>query len=194
MIDPSGVTKYDRSLEELEEFWFFSVCIPGKDSYRIARAIDCILAPASKSPFAYLGDLIQEDRFLDALQRAGVGQYGRITRCIEETVERQPCLRTSPVQDLELIHGVGPKTSRFFVLHSREDARHAVLDTHILKFLRELGHNAPASTPQGRRYALLENIFLEEAARRGMTPADLDLEIWNGYSRGPRYTGHPQIP
>ena len=50
-------------------------------------------------------------------------------------------LRTASISTLESIPNIKMKTSRFFVLHSRADARCIPLDTHILRFLRRQGYD-----------------------------------------------------
>jgi thermostable 8-oxoguanine DNA glycosylase len=69
------------------------------------------------------------------------------------------------------------------VLHSRPDQQIAVLDTHILKWLREQGYNVPKATPPKARYTIIEKDFLTECDKAGKTPAELDLEIWKSYSQ-----------
>lgn len=82
-----------------------------------------------------------------------------------------------------LENAVGPKTARFFLLSTRRGAQCAALDTHVLKFLRSLGHDVPAVTPsKGRRYHEIEQLFLDEARRRRMTPAKLDAAVWHSYA------------
>jgi thermostable 8-oxoguanine DNA glycosylase len=81
------------------------------------------------------------------------------------------------------IHGIGPKTSRFFILWTRPHERYAALDVHILRWLRGLGHNAPRSTPNGRKYGELEKIFLSEADKRGLSPGELDAQVWEAGRR-----------
>ena len=86
-------------------------------------------------------------------------------------------------EDLEKIHGVGMKTSRCFILHSRKDAQYAGLDTHMLKFLRSKGIDAPMSTPSSKKqYLTLEKYVLYYAQLAKRSPADFDLEIWRQYS------------
>jgi thermostable 8-oxoguanine DNA glycosylase len=58
----------------------------------------------------------------------------------------------------------------------------AALDVHILRWLNSIGHNAPRQTPQGKRYAELEAVFLAEADRRGVSPRVLDEAIWSAGS------------
>ncbi len=115
------------------------------------------------------------------LREARSGSYTRLTKCLAGLVEIEAL--TATVEKLETIHGIGPKTARFFVMWSREGQRYAALDTHVLKYLRELGHDAPKSTPQaGPVYRRLEQAFIAEADRQGKTPRELDYEVWDRFS------------
>ena len=93
-------------------------------------------------------------------------------------------LRNCSVNLLEEIPGVRFKTSRFFTLHSREDAHCIPLDTHILRFLRDRGYFAPTKTPGGKvEYAKWEKIAMQELKKQGYaTLAEADLETWKEYS------------
>jgi len=87
--------------------------------------------------------------------------------------------------ELEQIPGVGPKTARFFVLHSQPNARGAALGTHILKVLKASGiPNVPKSTPSGKEYDRLERAYLEICNVHNVNPAQFDLAIWRHYSEG----------
>jgi len=92
-------------------------------------------------------------------------------------------LRTCSVKDLEQIKGIGRKTSRCYVMHSRKNARCAGLDTHCLKFLADRGYKVPKATPSSEKeYLRLENAFLQLADKSGMSVAEFDLAVWNEYS------------
>jgi len=90
------------------------------------------------------------------------------------------------VDELDAIYGVGPKTSRFFVLHTRPNAYLAVLDTHILKFLKARGvYKVPRTTPQDKAvYERLERAWLYHSplAYPHCTPAQADLLVWKEMS------------
>jgi endonuclease III len=119
---------------------------------------------------------------------AKAGNYRKLERCFKELVQAQDLdLQTCTPDDLEKIHGIGPKTSRFFILWTRPGARYAALDVHILRWLRLNGYpDAPRSTPPGGpAYQRWEQIFLAEADARGLTARELDRQIWDagsGYS------------
>jgi len=102
------------------------------------------------------------------------------------TLKERLDLRRCNPEKLEKIPGVGPKTARFFIAWTRPNARVAVLDRHVLRWLRENGYpDAPKKTPTGKQYLELERAFLKEAKKRGKTPRELDLEIWSAAATAP---------
>ena len=115
------------------------------------------------------------------LQASRLGQYNRLTKGFQESLALD--LRTATVSDLTAITGVGDKTARYFLLHTRANQNIAVLDRHVLRHLGILGHKVPEGTPSGKKYLELEKIFLQEAQNNKMTPADYDLMLWNQYSK-----------
>jgi len=94
-------------------------------------------------------------------------------------------LATCTLEELMSVHGVGQKTARFFLLHTRPDCQCAVLDTHILKWLRDNQVDAPQNTPTSvKQYLALEKQFLFLARENFpfMSIADIDLTLWMKYS------------
>ncbi len=133
------------------------------------------------SPLEGVRQAIKASDLGNVLRDARSGSYTRLTKCLTELVEIDAM--TVTLEKLESIHGIGPKTARFFLMWSRDDQRYAALDTHILKYLRELGHDAPKSTPpSGPVYRRLEEAFIDEADRQGKTPRELDYEVWERFS------------
>ena len=185
MIDPDDVTKYDRSEAQLEEWILFCCVVAGKTARVQAVALERFLQmePASTA-FESVRKMIVKGRLLDNLKASKLGQYGKLERTFRELATLGINLYTCTAEDLEAIHGIGFKTSRFFIVHSRKNQPYAILDTHILRFLREHeGIDTPKSTPSSLPlYRRLEQAFLECATRRGKTVADLDLAIWKAYS------------
>lgn len=82
--------------------------------------------------------------------------------------------------------GIGPKSARYMCMClDPNKARYAALDTHVLKWLRLQGYDAPKNTPPaGKKYDDLEAKFLMECDRRKILPAEFDLEIWEAYKYG----------
>jgi hypothetical protein len=189
MIDPSDVTKFDRTDDELETWWLFSTIVAGKTAATQAKFLDQFLTNAGVegSPFDIIRTLLGRPSegcyspLEEHMRAAHLGQYSRLTRCWEESLALD--LRNDPVEAFEAIHGVGPKTARMFIMHSRPDQRLAALDTHILKLLKTNGFDVPKTTPSGKQYQFLEDAFLALADAAGETPADFDLKIWKSYAR-----------
>jgi thermostable 8-oxoguanine DNA glycosylase len=185
MIDATDVIKYDRTIYELEEFMLFCALVAGHDAKSTAKSLERILdrAPRFPSPFDKIRYHIEQGEIQETLRDNGIGCYTNKNRMLAGLVYADIDLRTCSAEDLESIYGIGPKTARYFIMDTRPDVKMAALDTHILAYLRELGYSTPKSTPTGKRYMILEQIFLKEAAKSGMTPAEFDLFIWNSRSR-----------
>jgi len=83
------------------------------------------------------------------------------------------------------IHGVGPKTARFFLVHSRPDQEYVILDTHVLAWLKEKGVDVPKSTPSGESYLRIEKVALclfRAYFGKSLDLAAIDLLIWRKQS------------
>ena len=89
------------------------------------------------------------------------------------------------LDELQKVRGISTKTSRFFLTHSREDFDEPVLDTHILRYLKDVGHDVPSSTPQNPNvYQKVAGLFKREADLAEMSVTDFDLQVWTKYSYG----------
>lgn len=193
MIDPTNITKFNRNHRQLEEVLLFWIMAANKPAMRTAKRLNEFLDHYHRlltgitenkqwRPFELLRHFSQ-DKLAEAFCEYGFGCQNQKAATVYELVHSGLDLRTCTVDDLEAIKGIGPKTARCFIMHSRRDAQHAGLDTHILKWLAERYDNIPKSTPQSKkRYDDIEKLFVDEAKALGKTPADLDLEIWRKYS------------
>jgi thermostable 8-oxoguanine DNA glycosylase len=187
VIDPYNITRYDRTPKELEELFIFCVCVAGKNAITTARAVQRFLTSRDfrprtvQSPFYLVRHLARTGKLEAAIQDAGMGQWTRIAKALSQAASSGIDLARCTVSDLEKINGVGRKTSRFFIVHSRMGARHAIMDVHILRWMRDRGHEVPKGTPNKREYERLERLFLEECDARGVAPSTLDLQIWSEY-------------
>lgn len=187
VIDPKKITKFDRTEKELQIFLLFAVAVAGKNADTTSRAITKLLQHCEdeQMPFDFIRDL-SDVSLHNLLVVSGVGQYGRIEKCFSELAHAKLDLRKCTVKSLEAIHGIGPKTARFFVLHSRRDAKCGVIDRQILKYLREKQvSNVPTNTPGSmKEYRRLENAFIIHAKKDfpGLSLAEVDLLLWVKYS------------
>ena len=200
MIDAYNITDYNRSKDELQLFILFSVMVAGKNADTTDKACDRMwrdiwkrvdhtygyLGPThtadmkAQSPFDLLKVAMEQGWLTpEALKGWGFGCYNLRFKGITALINSGLDLRTCTVDDLEKIPGIGRKTSRFFLIHSREGAQVAALDTHILKFLKASKvENVPKSTPSSdKEYARLEQAFLK-LVPSNMTPAAFDIWLW----------------
>jgi thermostable 8-oxoguanine DNA glycosylase len=185
MIDPTKITNFNATRQELEEMILFWVCAAGKNGITAARCLDNLLESVSSSdclsPFEKIMLLNQQSDLGQEMKKHGIGCFRRKAVTFVSLCESKLDLRTCTVDDLESISGIGPKTARCFLIHSRPNQYLAGLDTHILKFLRDRGHKTPVSTPNGKKYKELEEIFLRYVRASNKSVAEFDLYIWNQY-------------
>lgn len=184
-IDPKNITKFDRSQEELEFFWLFCILVAGKNAdWASLKLLDLFRnKPEDQTPFEFLKTHLTD--LNNILVANKVGQYRRVQMAITQSLEVD--LRTASVAELMEIHGVGPKTARFFILHTRANAECAVLDTHILKWMRGLVDpifEVPASTPPINKYQTLEFVAIKLMKTHfpNISLAEADLLIWTNMS------------
>jgi thermostable 8-oxoguanine DNA glycosylase len=162
--------------------------VANKNANTIAKGLEKLLQHGRKTcngtPFEIVRHLADTQNFPELLRSFGFGCFNKKAEYLLATAKCGLDIRTCTVEDLEAIHGVGMKTARYFILHSRKNARVACLDTHVLKWLSYYtGYSVSTQTPTRKDYLRLELIFLRIADVMLISPADLDLKIWNK-SRG----------
>lgn len=192
MIEPTKITNYNRTQAELEEFLLFAILVAGKTAKTQAEKLEAFLKskkhvglPSDTTPFQYLIYLTNLQDMVTPMKAYKLGQYNRIEKAFRGILQFQGKLDSVTLDDLESIEGIGPKTARFFLLHSRPNQKVAALDTHILKFLAMMGYKVPKATPSNKKkYRKIELGFLAECERLEKDPATLDLQIWKAYSTG----------
>lgn len=200
MVDPHNPINFERNDFELEEWLLFAICVAGKKADVMARKVESfihdlkttisnlvgnnfdssILTPIQMIRYFVVKDELEgTDRLGEKVLKHKLGRYRVILSALRHMAKSDLDLRLCSAERLEEIPGVGPKTSRMFLLHSRRDVRVAVLDTHILAHLRELGHKAPKTTPALKsQYRKLEKIVLSLAEKENLSPEEFDIMIW----------------
>ena len=194
-IDPYNITNFNRTEEELQLFLLFCIVVAGKTAYIQADKLEQFLNSVNKrlmmpehvKPFQTILSAEQHGILMQEIQNAKLGQYRKIYAGFKYISENKFDLNNMTPEQLELIPGVGMKSSRFFLLHSDINWQNyiAILDTHILKFIKEnIDNRAPKSTPTIRvTYKYWEDVFLNWCEQNNKNMADFDLEVWKSYAR-----------
>ena len=189
MINPAEVTNYNRTQSELQEFLLFCINVAGKKSSIEAPKLEIFIQRAKditkeSTPFNCIKKLIKLGRLQEIMHWAKLSPYKQRYNSYVDAVKLGD-LQTVTLNRLLQVPGIGLKTARFFLSHSREDFDEPMLDTHILQFLRDNGYKgAPKSTPSNVGvYNYYANIFKMFARVSGKSVTDLDLEIWKQYSK-----------
>ena len=179
-IDPDNVTNFDLTEGQLQLNILFWICAAGKNGHTSSRCLCNLLNKFSiqnneTNPF----DIILKIKDLPKeLKNHGIGCYNNKSRTINELINKKINLKECSIEDLESIWGMGSKTVRCFLIHTRKNQRLAGLDRHVLRFLQETGYNVPKNSPNKKQYRELEKIFIKIADELNKTPSELDLEIW----------------
>ena len=185
MIDAANITDYNLSDEELEGRIVFWILAAGKNGTRAAEITNTMLDNWKRitdgTPFKILR-IHSLEQTIAMCENYGTGCQSIKGRSLYEISRSGLNLRTCSAEDLEKIYGIGMKTARCFIIHSRKDAEYAALDTHMLKHLASLGYDVPKSTPSSKKtYIKLEQEVLKLAALSNLSAAAFDLSIWNTY-------------
>lgn len=201
MIDPQNVTDFNRNELQLQELLIFCIAVFNKNADQTKVKVEnflnwCRNQSPAKDHFARIR-VLEQRHFDDGLplkddrthhpgmkylvHKFKFGNTTQKSNGIHGVVNAGLNLRTCTPKDLEQFNGIGMKTSRYFILHTRKDARVACLDTHVLRWLREKTKLdwIPTKPPSGKKYLRTEKLFLHMADWKGISPAELDLAIWN---------------
>ena len=160
--------------------------VAGKSAKFATNATKKFIAGAHshEAAFDFTKRLIKDNILLGYLRACKVGNYTKVNKAFRELVEANLDLLTCTVEQLEAIHGIGPKTARFFIMWTRGEQNLAALDVHVLRWLAYLGYDVPAQTPTGAKYMEIQTVFLNEAEARGMGARELDAKVWEYCSQG----------
>lgn len=185
LVDPNDITNFNCNKFELQLVILFWICAAGKKASTSAKLLENLMLHGKKTfnkcePFEIIRSF--GEQLPSVLKSHGFGCFNNKAKSMLDLVNKNLDLHNCTVEDLESVRGIGCKTARCFILHSRPNCRFAGLDTHVLKYMKEQGINVPKSTPTGKKYLELEKKFLELADNSGKSLAEFDLEIWKSYS------------
>jgi hypothetical protein len=191
MIDPNNVTNAARTTDELEEFLLFCVVVAGKNADQQSAKLERFLG--GRRPFAFIRSAHREGRLGELLREVRLGKYSLLARSFRELSESGADLAGCTWEQLTSFPGIGIKTAKFFVLHSRPREMHGVLDTHVLAWMGEhwaaagrKGLSVPRHSPQDpRAYRFWETVYFgmvsarhHGGAKGQVDWARFDLDLW----------------
>jgi hypothetical protein len=189
MIDPNKVTNASRTPAQLEEFLLFCVVVAGKNADQQSAKLERFLG--GRKPFAFIRSSARAGTLDAALREVKLGKYSLLGRSFRGLAHAGTNLATCSWQELTAFPGIGIKTSKFFILHSRASQMHGVLDTHVLAWMAEHWSDAgpgrlevPRHSPQDpRAYSFWETVYfgMVSARHHGSAAVDwaqFDLDLW----------------
>jgi len=186
MIDPVNFTNYNLSDKQLQEYILFAIAVSGKNAITTAKTLDKFLLHIKQMVndedlFNCIKEMSKTFSLSELLKSFGFGCYNLKSKGFLEIASSGLDLRNCSTLDLEEISGIGMKTSRFFILHTRPNAKVSCLDVHILRWMKRYGYeNIPVQTPSSKKmYMDIEEKFLQLCEKLNKDPATMDLEIWN---------------
>ncbi len=183
MIDPTDITKYDRTHAELEELLLNAITFAGKNARQQAKKMHALLEHDRHTPFELIRIWHKKGKLVERLKSVRIGKYGLLEKSFYQLAHSEIDLTVCSVEDLEKFPGIGSKTARLFVLHSRRRQEYAVIDTHMLKEMRMLKMTTLRTTPAGKKYAELEQKLITHLKKEGVKNfAEYDLGIWKKYA------------
>lgn len=191
MINAKDIIKFNRTDEELEELALFLIAVAGKKADTVAKQLHTFLSiyddKGRMTPFAVVKYRLtsQAMSLEQQLKLHGFGCQTRLARAFKETTESGLNLRTCSLEDLMKIHGIGRKSASCFLAWTRPKVQVAMLDTHLMKYIRnEMGYSdAPKATPSSKKqYDYYEKLYLDHCKEKKVNPTEYDLQIWKSYA------------
>lgn len=177
---------WTNTREKRELVLLFSIMVAGKSADRTSDILNYMMHTLEgDTPFNKIGRMVERGDALERLKTFRIGQHNRILKAFREAIDFDVDATPPDPEELRRIPGIGLKTSRFVALVYDRTLPVAVLDTHMLKFLRHIEIDAPTSTPGSCRiYERLSTPIVRLAELLAVAPGDLDIAIWRCGKKG----------
>ena len=194
-IDPKRITLFDRTNSMLEWFLFFCISTAGKNAEVQANKINGMIDHVLASPHGPKGIYGFSDGCADWLVQFskcfGIGKYTILRESADHIYENnlRHKLDSITLEELLEIPGVGNKTARFFLMHSRPGFTGAVIDTHIHGWLEKVCQSELPKPTTDAKYQSLERLWLSmtEVFFPGLPLHVADLATWILMRTWPQY-------
>lgn len=188
-VDPFNIIqKENEDLCYKQSFLLFTVAVAGKTasvtSKKINNVISDIMDDKRGDIFNTIKDKYEKNDYLGfylILKKHKTGKYNTIVNFIKDYNKSNIDLNNCSVSELESLSGIGKKSSRYYLLYNNKNKEdYAVLDTHILRFMKRFGIETPKITPTGKKYDELEKNYLDIYHKSGFigTLQEFDYKIW----------------
>ena len=177
--------------------------VAGKNADQQALKLERFLG--GRRPFAFIRASDRDGTLESRLRESRLGKYSLLGRSFRELSRSGADLGACPWEELTRFPGIGIKSAKFFVLHSRPNEMHGVLDTHVLGWMRdhwEPDGPRPAAVPRHspqdhRNYRFWETVYFGMVTARHHRRANgaavdwarFDLDLWKE-----RRGGAPALP
>ena len=217
-VDPKKITKFDRTQADLEWFLFFCISTAGKNAEVQSRKINEMIDQTQKMkvyqdtgiysiPNAIYYKCHYEnwetkipspaspktcsEWIAQASNVFKIGKYDLIRKSSKFIIKNGIHHRLDSVtlEELLKIPGVGNKTARFFLMHSRPGFTGAVIDTHIHGWLEKVCQTDLPKPTTTAKYQSLERLWLSmvEIFFPGEPLHVADLATWILMRSWPKY-------
>lgn len=138
---------------QLEWWVIFGICVAGKSAKGTEKKLQAFMefpytnmgSNDPMSPFERVRFMIRRKKLMVALKYNKMGKYTLFNKAFRAAVNID--LDNISVESLEKVPGIGPKTARMTILYYEPEVDCVPLDTHILKWLRLHGYDAPQEYP-----------------------------------------------
>jgi hypothetical protein len=131
-INPDKCTCFYLDKHGLELHILFWIFAAGKNGHTASKCLNNILEEHSvKTGITGPFDIIQTiENLPQELKKFGVGCFNNKAKTIKFLIEKELDLSTCTIEQLEDVWGLGPKSVRCFLIHTRENQELAGLDRH----------------------------------------------------------------
>jgi thermostable 8-oxoguanine DNA glycosylase len=167
--------------EKRELVLLFSIMAAGKSADRTSDALNYMMHMLpGNTPLDKIRGLVKRQDALEKLKSFRIGQHNRILKAFRAIVDFDVDVTPPDPDKLRNIPGIGLKTSSFVALVYDRTLPVAVLDTHVLKFLRNrMKIEAPLGTPSSAKiYDRLSRPIIRLATLLDVTCGDLNIVLW----------------
>lgn len=180
LTDPTILTNYHATDDELLEFWFLCVLLRGRNSDRAFQVLSKFLDGSREyeSIDHYIRRLYSESKLIDQLKVAEIDGFKRVGAAFLQSLNVN--LRTATVDELMELPEVDNRCVRFFLIHTRMNFRGAVLDSFVMRWMRRYVEDCPIKPPTSyKMYAKWEEKALElfDTYFPSLTMAEIDAMI-----------------